>query len=118
MRSNPPKSSMELTFLKTIYPPVSKIFENPLKIENCFKFIMKLTLRKKFRSQDQENTNQQKFFFFGHRSLIRNNTQAAVINMTKKPHVGKHAVFVMFITAVCVLFLINQQNFHDFKTKI
>ena len=24
-----------------------------------------------------------KFFFFGHRSLIRNNTQTAVINMTK-----------------------------------
>ena len=49
---------MELTFLKTIYPPVSKIFENPLKIENCFKII------KKSRSQDQENTNQQNFHDF------------------------------------------------------
>ena len=62
--SNSPKSSMELTFLKTIYQPVSKIFENPLKIENCFQFIMKLTLRKQFRSQDQENTNQQNFHDF------------------------------------------------------
>ena len=31
----------------------------------------------------REKKNSQKFFFFGHRSLIRNNTQTAVTNMTK-----------------------------------
>jgi len=49
-------------------------------------------------------------FFFGHHSLIRNNTQTAVTNMTIKRILENkiHFVFkmrfiVMFVTAVCVI---------------
>ena len=46
-----------------------------------------------------------KLLLFGHFSFNRNETQSAVTNMTKQQFYNMRC-FVMFVTAVCVLFLL------------
>ena len=61
-------------------------------------------------------TNKEIGLFLGHRNLIKNKTQTAVINilnlhiliMTKRQVIIKMCKLNMFITAVCVLFLIKE----------
>ena len=51
-----------------------------------------------------------KTFFFGHRSLARNNTQTSVINMTAKHIVGKQKLYLLLKVSCVPTYILRRDR--------